>query len=278
MNFYRAFISALVLSFCALYMQAQDNGYVYRDSAIFNLDSVNAKLVDGGEEAILNDYEEGEEDEEEIFQDTVLMDNKLVLEPDSVAALKRLKVFAYAKNLDSLLFEYQKAQLAKKPGENKDRSWVESIFLSPLTQYFFWILGGLFIGFILYNLFFTQGFFQKNYAKSGVAEVPAQAESLSANTDFSKLISQAISNKNYRLAIRYHYLQLLQKLSAKGIIEIAADKTNHEYVMELGGKPYKKDFATLTLLYEYAWYGEFEIDEQHFGSIQNKFKMFNTVL
>jgi hypothetical protein len=97
-------------------------------------------------------------------------------------------------------------------------------------------------------------------------------------TDFSKLISMALANKNYRLAIRYQYLQLLQKMSLKGIIEFTPDKTNHEYVTELAGKSYKKDFAAITLQYEYAWYGEFEIDEHTYEKVQQVFKKLNNIV
>ena len=133
----------------------------------------------------------------------------------------------------------------------------------------------VFVSFILYKLFFTEGFFQKTYAKIKVNGMPDETEHLSGNTDYGKLINQAISVKNYRMAVRYHYLQSLQKLSSKAVIQFAPDKTNYQYVRELSGKTYKNAFASLTLHYEYVWYGEFEVDENIFNAIQNKFKQFN---
>jgi len=136
-------------------------------------------------------------------------------------------------------------------------------------------LAGVFFFFVLYKLFFTQGFFQRSYATTNVTVLADDTQNLSKTADYTKLIAGAISNKNYRLAVRYHYLQTLQKLSLKEIIQFASDKTNYQYVNELAGKPYKKAFASLTLSYEYVWYGAFEIDENIFSAIQNQFKQFN---
>ena len=265
----------LILLLFVVNTQAQDNGYVYKDSSILYADSVDTKLVETENQ---NDFEEYDDNAGEIYQDTSLRSNQLSLEKDSVEALKRLKAFAYAKNLDSLLYQYQKGKKAKQSAAKNKVSWVDSFFASSAIEYFFWALGILFILFILYNLFFTEGFFQRSYTKSKVTETTDESEKLSSVTDFSKLISMALASKNYRLAIRYQYLQLLQKMSLKGIIEFTPDKTNHEYVTELAGKSYKKDFAAITLQYEYAWYGEFEIDEHTYEKVQQEFKKLNNIL
>ena len=93
-----------------------------------------------------------------------------------------------------------------------------------------------------------------------------------AGRNFDTAIAKAKAEKNYRFAIRYLYLQLLQRLSANGAIEFAADKTNTEYVRELTGKPYKEEVAALTMYYEYAWYGEFGIDEDKYSKIESRYR------
>jgi uncharacterized protein DUF4129 len=273
MSFYRSVILVLVPMLFVVSASAQDNRYVYKDTSIVNTDSVVTNVVEAG-----TADEEDDQTSAVVYADTSLHINQLTIDKDSVDAIKRTKAFDYAKNLDSLLYQYQKSQKLKESEPKSSGSWLNSFFSSALTQYFFWMLAGVFIIFILYKLFFTQGFFQRSYTRAKVLESADEETALSSETDFSKLITQALNSKNYRLAIRYHYLQLLQKLTQKGIIEFTPDKTNYEYVKELSGKPYKKDFATITLHYEYAWYGEFEIDEQTFSAIQNKFKQLNNVL
>jgi hypothetical protein len=85
-------------------------------------------------------------------------------------------------------------------------------------------------------------------------------------------------NKNYRLAIRYSYLQTLQKLSGSGLLQFSADKTNYQYVNELHGKPYQNDFAAITLNYEYVWYGKFEIGEDVYNRLFSDYKSFHQKL
>lgn len=249
---------------------AQDTDYVYKDSSA---------IVDSGQIVQMSNtkitiVKEGDS------EDTLLKNKRLALVNDSAEALKKLPAFAYAKNLDSLLKDLQQKQ--EKQVVTQERtgpSWLERFFFSAITKIFFWSLGIFFIGFILYKLFFAQGIFQRQTAGSKVSIISEkEEENLSATTDYNKLIAQAVSNKNYRMATRYHYLQTLQKLAVKGAIQFTADKTNHQYITELFGKPYKDAFTVLTLNYEYAWYGGFQLNEMVFAKIQHNFTAFNNQL
>ncbi|MEJ7586444.1 MAG: hypothetical protein WKI04_02660 [Ferruginibacter sp.] len=204
------------------------------------------------------------------------MNNQLSVERDSIRALKNSKSFAYAKNLDTLLYKYQQSMAKENIDAKKNISWLARLLLSPFTKYFFWLVAVVFVSFILYKLFFAEGFFQRRYARLNVTVLPGEKENLSMDADYEKLIAHAVVNRNFRLGIRYHYLQTLKKLSTKRAIQFAADKTNYQYVRELAGKPYKNSFASLTVDYEYVWYGEFEVDETIFSAIQDKFKRFNS--
>ena len=261
------FIILYGLFFCCLSAVAQDSEYVYKDSSVIIADSITTS-------ALVVEMKKSSATNEENVVDTVFKNNQVTALNDSAEVLKNASSFAYAKNLDSILQKLQKEQIAQEVPVKNETSWIEIFFLSSVTKLFFWAIAGLFIGFILYKLFFTEGFFQRSAAISKVTILPQQEEQLFAATDYNKLIIQSITNKNYRLAIRYHYLQTLQKLSAKGTIQFTADKTNYQYVKELYGKPYRDEFASLTLKYEYAWYGGFDIDETMFTKIQNNFKQF----
>jgi hypothetical protein len=273
MIFYRSVISIIAIMFCSFCAVAQENNYVYQDTAILQQDSIEA-ATRAIELARENEDTVDEDESDDYVADTVLQYNQLALNPDSIRNLKNSESFAYAKNLDSLLLAHQQA-LDKEEDQPKNRSLLERFFLSSLTKYFFWLLAAVFVAFVLYKLFFTEGFFQRSYAKSNVTTLEDESNELSKTADYAKLVALAVSNGNYRLAVRYHYLQTLQKLALKGLIQFAADKTNYEYVRELSGKSYKNDFASLTLNYEYVWYGAFGVDEMIFNSIQNKFKQFN---
>ncbi|WP_234736462.1 DUF4129 domain-containing protein [Tellurirhabdus bombi] len=92
--------------------------------------------------------------------------------------------------------------------------------------------------------------------------------------NFSERIEEAIGQKAYRLAIRLLYLQTLKDLSDRELITWKPDKTNHSYVLELAQTPYQSRFAELTRQFEYAWYGDFPVTEERFGSIRETFRQF----
>lgn len=90
--------------------------------------------------------------------------------------------------------------------------------------------------------------------------------------DFEKLVSQTLSNGDKRLAIRYYYLWLLQRLSKAGIIAWDLEKTNSDYLYEIQNEKQREDFAYLSYLYNYVWYGEFETDDDTFLKARRAFE------
>lgn len=96
--------------------------------------------------------------------------------------------------------------------------------------------------------------------------------------DFDALIAVAIAEKNYRKVVRLYYLQTLKALSDKNLIEFQPDKTNADYMRELKKTDLKPVFAKLTYVYEYVWYGHFEIDEHNFSAASKAFNDFKSTL
>ncbi|NRB58644.1 MAG: DUF4129 domain-containing protein [Winogradskyella sp.] len=92
--------------------------------------------------------------------------------------------------------------------------------------------------------------------------------------DFKKLITSAEEENNYRLAIRYYYLWLLKKLSQAEIIEYDVEKTNSDYYYEITSENTKKEFSYTSYLYNYIWYGEFDIDNTQFNKAKSAFSQF----
>lgn len=75
------------------------------------------------------------------------------------------------------------------------------------------------------------------------------------------LIIEAIGRGDFTLAIRYHYLHLLQLMSEKGLIQWQTQKTNVDYLDELGPGLAREAFEKVTHFYESVWYGSFAIEE-----------------
>ena len=96
--------------------------------------------------------------------------------------------------------------------------------------------------------------------------------------DFEKLIREAIAGGEYRVAIRYMYLKLLKELSDNNLINWKTEKTNRDYINELRATNYGNKFREVTLLFDYAWYGETPVNENMFGQIQHEFTTFYSQL
>lgn len=96
--------------------------------------------------------------------------------------------------------------------------------------------------------------------------------------NFDDELDEAVSNRNYRLAVRLLYLKCLKQLSDKGLIQWQIDKTNKAYYYELTQKPQRDAFGSLTRRFEYVWYGNFNIDEQAYNDIDRLFNKFREQL
>ena len=96
--------------------------------------------------------------------------------------------------------------------------------------------------------------------------------------DFDTSISEAIEKRNYRIAVRLHYLKTLKLLSDKKLIDWKLNKTNHNYIKELKETELKKSFEELTSLFEWIWYGELPVEESLFEKTKSSFKNFQSAL
>lgn len=103
-------------------------------------------------------------------------------------------------------------------------------------------------------------------------------EELIQRKDLQDLIDQALAAGNHRLAIRFYYLLVLQKLSGKDLINWQVQKTNHEYIFEIEDQELRSDFRKITAIYDYIWYGNFEVDETAFAKAETTFKTINNSL
>ncbi len=92
--------------------------------------------------------------------------------------------------------------------------------------------------------------------------------------DFNVLIQEAVQERNYRKAIRLYYLKSLKALTDKEIIEWKKNKTNSDYCEEIKNPRLGTNFAELSHLFDYVWYGEFDLNDQTFRETESKFQQF----
>ena len=108
------------------------------------------------------------------------------------------------------------------------------------------------------------------------------AESMDADNihdnDFDKLIHQAASQQNYRLAVRFWYLKMLKILSDAELIKWQISKTNYDYYYELKQQALRNEFLTLTNTFENSWYGNHDLSSERYNEAQASFQTFFTSL
>ncbi|MCF6307404.1 MAG: hypothetical protein L3J09_05560 [Flavobacteriaceae bacterium] len=114
----------------------------------------------------------------------------------------------------------------------------------------------------------TTSFFSKK--SKNLAPISFEEEHIE-QIDLEALISNALAQSDYRLAIRYMYLKVLKNLSLNNLINWHFDKTNIDYQNELTSQELKKQFGTVSYLYDHIWYGEFGLDEEGFRKAKNEF-------
>jgi hypothetical protein len=251
---YRLWSSLIAICFFA--------GHVYSQIENADIDSVTQTRP-----APVEDDDETPGDDETFYTDTLRQNFRPVVY-DSIRAIHADKGFYYKSYMDSLLraTEVKQAQ-AKRPLDLRGRGFFNSIF-----GIIFWILAiGLF-GYLVYRLFLSNSalFARGRKNMSHDIEVVLQEDT----NDPEILLRNAIRSGNHRLAVRYLYLQVLNKLAERKIIQINSNKTNYEYVNEIRKHKFANEFASLTLQYEYVWYGEYPVDEKLFAQIQGSFARF----
>ncbi len=94
--------------------------------------------------------------------------------------------------------------------------------------------------------------------------------------DFEALINGALQRKEFRLAIRLLFLQALKLLADRHHIHWRPGKTNHDYLNELQAGELKTGFNELNYYFEYAWYGNFRINEELYRKVDSLYHQWKT--
>jgi hypothetical protein len=208
-------------------------------------------------------------------KDTMLTVTRWNYPADSLQKIKTQKEFVYIINLDSLLKAKQDEDL-KKELKTEPVSQVRPTAVFSLFRFLLWSIAIFALLFVLYRLFLSEkGMFA---APTKNKKLQLVEELITDEVFLEKRLTEAIQKADYRLAIRFLYLQALNKLNDKGWLLLSPDKTNYQYVQEMKNKQFKNEFARITLHYEYAWYGDFKIEETVFKPVKLEFDQFNNKL
>jgi hypothetical protein len=181
--------------------------------------------------------------------------------------------FDYTEKGPSLLARIRQWMISKIM-EFFNTSDADAAEIFKTVKLIFYIVVLLGVIYILIKIFLNKEvrwIFKKN-SGSGQTEYTSIVENIS-EVDFKGLIRKAVSEADYRLAIRYYYLWLLKGLDKSGLIRYDVEKTNFDYQQELLQSDFSEDFKRASYYYSYIWYGEFFIGEKEFettSAVYNK--------
>jgi len=236
------------------------------------------------------DEDDSHKDATPYYPDTLKRELRLILY-DSLQAINSDKGFYYKTYMDSLLRATENRIKKILELRRKDSLRTDSLmragkspsgrsltldggqFFNSAIGIIFLIISVALFGYIVFKLFLSNSSFLSRSRKNIASDIAVVEEEDASDVD--SLLRNAIKNGNYRLAVRYLYLQSLKRLSERKYIEINTNKTNYEYVTEIRKHKFANEFASLTLQYEYVWYGEYPVDERLFEQIQNSFTRFS---
>ncbi|MFP4846418.1 DUF4129 domain-containing protein [Winogradskyella sp. PE311] len=222
-----------------------------------------------------------QQNEQPIKLDDTVIQKQTINEDD-------LKTYKSNKDFNYLEVEAEEGFLDKvyRWLRNGLRKFWEAIFGAGTAQGFlyfiFRILPYILLGFLIFLL--VRFFLKVNSnrliynAKQSGSILLTEEEDIIKNEDIPALIKEAINQKNYRLAIRYYYLLSLKHLSESERILWQPQKTNVDYINELNKDNIIDGFKNITKIYDYVWYGEFNVDALKFEALKLPFENLNTII
>ncbi|WP_336838146.1 DUF4129 domain-containing protein [Sphingobacterium siyangense] len=141
--------------------------------------------------------------------------------------------------------------------------------------YVFAFLAVIALAFILYKVLYSRKqYFIKHSEEESELDVLAYVERNLMNSNLEPYIQEAIAQRNYALGIRYLQLLNIQKLAQSDHIKWKLSKTNAEFAEEIQNEELRRGFAECTRIFDYVWFGQFELTEDNFSQYQQLFHQY----
>ena len=100
-------------------------------------------------------------------------------------------------------------------------------------------------------------------------------EDPSSISDIELKLKEAVDQKNYRMAVRYHFARTIMALDRRELIQWRPALTNYEMLKMVQSHEVRGKLKDLISIFEHTWYGNYEIDNYDvFQHHQNKFNTF----
>lgn len=166
--------------------------------------------------------------------------------------------------------EFKPKNNEANPESDSSNFSLPQMHIGPIGKALLYIvLGGVLVALIYF--LFVNSEFKRNGKKYESLNIDNLAPSDIPKTELERLLEEALSQKNYREAVRIYYLFILKGLSEKHWIHWEKQKTNLHYIAEMRSKKEVHAFHKVVTYFEFIWYGKREISETQFQLIQPDF-------
>ena len=163
-----------------------------------------------------------------------------------------------------------------QPGIHPGRTNISpSASVNWWTWLFIIVGGGLIVFFIIKATSAGGSLVFKGKTKRKEERIDATLEDVDIHAiTYESEIAKAVAQQDYRFAVRLWFLRSLKELADKNFIAWKIDKTNSDYYYELSGSKLQKQFGSVSLLYDYVWYGEFKLNELRYQEAEKELKAY----
>jgi hypothetical protein len=170
-------------------------------------------------------------------------------------------------------FDYSKKKKEFKSSSNSldwDLSGLGRLFvvLAKIVGYALIVL----VVFLVFRAIFSDsGIVITGFKKRKANYQVIEEEQLDIEDDWLKKALDAKYRGDLRLAVRYYFLAYLKELTIEKHIEFHKDKSNREYRYEIQEQKTRDEFDVLSRVFDYCWYGDFEISQEQFYKVDQLF-------
>ena len=176
----------------------------------------------------------------------------------------------WRENYQGILFDYEE-KISKKSSSNWDWDWdLSGLFnvLSFLAKIIGYGLIALVVFLVVRAVLTDSGISLKTFRQKNQAYSVVEEGEISIDEDWLKKALEAKNRGDLKSAVRFYFLAYLKQLHFEQHIDFHPDKSNRVYRYEIIDPNLRNDFDVLSRVFDYCWYGDFEINQEQFSRVE----------
>jgi hypothetical protein len=185
------------------------------------------------------------------------------------------QIYRFQQQVEEWL-EYKWYSLFSTPKKSPSYEWTIAPWLTFLLKLVFWLLVGLFLGWVIWQLWRELSPYFYSWLAGGSNYIDPSTkvpEKQISAVQLWKRSQQLYLQGNYQQACRHLYLAMLQHLHEQGILPQNASRTDGEYLQLLRASAIQiQPYETLILTHEQLCFGNADIDRENYEQCSQAYK------